>query len=71
MEFDINLLRSLGTVFTFIAFLAICRWAYSAKRADAFEEASQLPFLEDDLVTTNSVPSSKNSNSNTREKGSK
>ena len=37
------------TVLTFLSFLAIVAWAYSKRRASAFEEAANAPFaLPDD-----------------------
>jgi cytochrome c oxidase cbb3-type subunit 4 len=45
---DINTLRSIMTVVSFIAFIAIIVWAYSPAKARAFEEAAALPFGEDD-----------------------
>ncbi len=45
---DINTLRSLITVLSFVAFLGIVFWAWSARRKSAFEEAAQLPFADDD-----------------------
>ncbi len=40
-------LRGLGTVLAFIAFGAICAWAYSSKRRDDFEQAANLPFADE------------------------
>ena len=45
--FDLDMFRGLGTVFAFIAFIAICLWAYSSKRKEDFEEAANLPFVDD------------------------
>ncbi|MDD2407530.1 MAG: CcoQ/FixQ family Cbb3-type cytochrome c oxidase assembly chaperone [Tepidiphilus sp.] len=45
---DINDLRSAVTVAAFLCFLGICVWAYSRAAKPGFEEASRLPFLEDD-----------------------
>ncbi len=45
---DINDLRSLVTVLSFLCFIGICVWAYSRAAKPGFEEASRLPFLEDD-----------------------
>jgi len=55
MSMDINDLRSLFTVVTFVMFIAIVWWAYSAKRKQAFEEAAMLPFSDDEpaAVTRN------------------
>ncbi|MBL8397400.1 MAG: cbb3-type cytochrome c oxidase subunit 3 [Candidatus Accumulibacter sp.] len=50
---DINDLRSLITVLSFLAFLGIVWWAYGMKsNQKRFEEASMLPFLDEetDLV---------------------
>jgi cytochrome c oxidase cbb3-type subunit 4 len=44
---DLNDLRSLWTVLSFAAFLAIVVWAYSGKRKARFDEAARLP-LDDD-----------------------
>jgi cytochrome c oxidase cbb3-type subunit 4 len=44
---DLNDLRSLWTVLSFVAFLAIVVWAYSGKRKARFDEAARLP-LDDD-----------------------
>ena len=49
---SLETLRSLGTVLAFVAFIAICLWAYSHKRRDAFEEAANLPFADE----ANDVP---------------
>lgn len=46
MEFDINTLRSLATVVSFITFIGIMVWTYSRRNAD-FEEAANLPFDQD------------------------
>lgn len=52
MDIDINFLRSVSTLFIFIAFIWICFWAYSSKRKSEFNEAANLPFAdEDDLHT--------------------
>jgi cytochrome c oxidase cbb3-type subunit 4 len=45
---DINTLRSLLTVVSFVAFMGILYWAFSARAAAAFREAAELPFLEDE-----------------------
>lgn len=47
MEFDINTLRSLVTVVSFIVFIGIIGWAYSRRNAADFEEAANLPFGQD------------------------
>jgi cytochrome c oxidase cbb3-type subunit IV len=40
-------LRVLGTVSAFIAFVAICIWAYGGARKSDFERAARLPFADD------------------------
>jgi cytochrome c oxidase cbb3-type subunit IV len=47
MDFDLNDLRSIVTVLTFIAFVGIVWWAYSDRRNKVYEEAAQMP-LDDD-----------------------
>jgi len=45
---DVNTLRSVVTVVTFILFLGIVGWTLSKRRAAEFEEAAQLPVGQDD-----------------------
>jgi cytochrome c oxidase cbb3-type subunit 4 len=47
MELDINTLRSLATVVSFIMFIGIMVWAYSSRKTADFEEAARLPFEQD------------------------
>lgn len=47
MEIDINTLRSLATVLSFITFIGIIAWAYARRNAADFEKAAQLPFEQD------------------------
>jgi cytochrome c oxidase cbb3-type subunit 4 len=44
---DINTLRSIATVASFVTFIGIVWWAWSRKRADDFSEAAKLPFEQD------------------------
>ena len=44
---DINDLRSIVTVVTFIMFIGIVAWTYSGHRRQAFEKAANAPFDED------------------------
>ena len=44
---DINDLRSIITVLTFLMFVGIVWWAYSSHRKTAFDEAAMLPFEDD------------------------
>lgn len=47
MEFDINSLRSAVTLVSFVVFIGIVWWACSKRRASDFEEAANLPFVQD------------------------
>lgn len=54
-------LRGLSTIFCLIAFVAVVYWAYGPSRKKYFEQASRLPFSEDELdhhTTDSSVPES-------------
>ncbi|TNF04387.1 MAG: cbb3-type cytochrome c oxidase subunit 3 [Gammaproteobacteria bacterium] len=44
---DQGTLQGIGTVLTMIAFLGICWWAYSGRKKKDFDEASQLPFADE------------------------
>jgi len=44
-----DLFQSLMTVISFLTFLAIVIWAYSAAQKPRFEQAARLPFEEDEL----------------------
>jgi cytochrome c oxidase cbb3-type subunit 4 len=47
MNFDVNTLRAMATVLSFITFIGIVAWAYSRRNAADFEEAARLPFEQD------------------------
>ena len=47
---DVNLMRAVVTVVSFIAFLGIVFWAYAKRNRAGFDEAAQLPFLDDQPV---------------------
>ena len=44
---DLNLLRSLSTVLMLLVFLAIVAWAWSKHRRSEFDEAAQLPLVDE------------------------
>ena len=44
---DVNTLRALATVASFIAFIGIWAWAWSRSRRDSLEEAGRIPFQQD------------------------
>ncbi|SMB27610.1 Cbb3-type cytochrome oxidase, subunit 3 (fragment) [Sterolibacterium denitrificans] len=45
---DTNDLRAALTVLMLLIFVGIVWWSYSGKRRQAFDEAAQLPFTEED-----------------------
>ena len=47
---DINTLRGLSTILVMIVFLVICLWAYSSSKKKDFEDASNLPFQDDEIA---------------------
>ena len=55
---DVNDLRSLITVVSFLLFIGIVCWAWSGKRRADFEAAARLP-LEDDYPSDTPLPSGK------------
>jgi cytochrome c oxidase cbb3-type subunit 4 len=46
---DINDLRSIMTVLSFLTFLGIVAWAFSARRKAAFDEAARSLMDDDEL----------------------
>lgn len=46
-------MRSLYTLLSFATFIGICAWAYSARRKEAYDEAANLPFADDEPVNPN------------------
>ena len=44
---DVNTLRSVTTVVSFVVFVGIMVWAWSGRRGAGFEEAANLPFAND------------------------
>ena len=52
---DVNILRIVVTLLSFVAFLGIVRWALARKNAAAFDEAAQLPFLDSEAATGKSA----------------
>lgn len=56
---EIGMLRGLGTVVVFIAFIGVVFWAYNSKRKSGFDEAANLPFADDASTPANSAQESK------------
>jgi cytochrome c oxidase cbb3-type subunit 4 len=44
---NINLLRVIVTVASFVMFIVITLWAWSARNRERFDEAARLPFEEE------------------------
>lgn len=44
---DINTLRSLVTLVSFVTFIGIVLWAWSKRRSADFSEAANLPFEQE------------------------
>ncbi|WP_431276681.1 cbb3-type cytochrome oxidase subunit 3 [Variovorax ureilyticus] len=44
---DITTLRTIATLVSFVTFIGILVWAYSRRRAQAFDAAARLPFEQD------------------------
>ena len=47
MDIDINTLRAMATVVSFVTFVGIVWWTWSKRRANDFSEAANLPFEQD------------------------
>jgi len=48
MSLDMNVVREIVTVVSFLAFVGIVAWVVAKGNAQRFEEASRLPFEEGD-----------------------
>lgn len=48
---DLNFWRSLVTVVSLILFLCLVAWTWSRRRVSGFDEAAQVPFVDDDFST--------------------
>ena len=48
---DINDWRGISTVFLTVAFISTWVWLWSSKRKTGFDEAANLPFVEDELLS--------------------
>ena len=46
---SIGNLQGIGTILAMAAFIGVCVWAWSSKNKTRFDEASQLPFMDDEL----------------------
>jgi cytochrome c oxidase cbb3-type subunit IV len=48
MSFEINTMRTVVTVVSLVLFLGLVIWTWNRRRQTAFDEAANLPFLDDD-----------------------
>ena len=47
MTIDLNLMRAIVTLLSFLAFMGIVWWVMSRKRQAGFDEAARLPFMDE------------------------
>ena len=47
IEMSSGMIRGLGTVVVFVAFVGLTLWVFSAKRSPQFAEARLLPFADE------------------------
>ena len=59
MTMELNELRTLITLLSFIVFAGIVFWAYSGKQKARFEEAANLPFIDDELPAATNADASR------------
>ena len=57
---DLVTLRSIFTVLVFATFIGVWIWAWSSKRKQAFDEAANLPFVEDGIPARTGSQKEKN-----------
>jgi cytochrome c oxidase cbb3-type subunit IV len=50
MDFDINALRSAVTLVSLVLFIGLMAWTWNRKQKAGFDEAAQLPFVDDDKL---------------------
>ncbi|UVM01388.1 cbb3-type cytochrome c oxidase subunit 3 [Pseudomonas atacamensis] len=56
IEMSAGLIRGLGTVVVFVAFIGLILWVFNRKRTPEFAEARLLPFADEPLSETISAP---------------
>ncbi|MDC1512656.1 cbb3-type cytochrome c oxidase subunit 3 [Porticoccaceae bacterium] len=56
---NIGILQGIGTVSAMAAFVGVCVWAWSSKNKQRFDEAAQLPFMDEDDLDTESPAANK------------
>ncbi|NWA27882.1 CcoQ/FixQ family Cbb3-type cytochrome c oxidase assembly chaperone [Pseudomonas gingeri] len=48
MDMSSGMIRGLGTLVVFVAFIGLALWVFNAKRTSEFAEACMLPFADDE-----------------------
>lgn len=56
IEMSAGLIRGLGTVVVFVAFVGLTLWVFNRKRTPEFAEARLLPFADEPPPETISAP---------------
>ena len=56
MEMDINVLCSVITLVSLAMFIGLIVWTWNRRQKRGFDEAAQLPFLDDDQVESTTSP---------------
>ena len=64
---NIGILQGIGTILAMAAFIGVCVWAWSSKNKQRFDEAAQLPFMDEDLGTDNPEINSRQDTQDTQE----
>jgi cytochrome c oxidase cbb3-type subunit IV len=59
---ELNALRSAMTLVSFFVFLGIIVWAWNRQRQSSFDEAANLPFLDDGSGVDGAGPRSQGAN---------
>jgi cytochrome c oxidase cbb3-type subunit 4 len=59
---DQGTIEGIGTILAMAAFLGVCWWAFSKHKKKDFEEASRLPFDDEELENYDDKKASKNPN---------
>ena len=52
---DTSLILSIWTIVVMVLFIGIVLWAWSGKRKQRFDEAANIPFHEDDALSTDTI----------------
>ena len=56
---DFTLIEAIWTVVVMVVFIGIVLWAWSGKRKQDFNEAANIPFTEDEPVSTEKLSKEK------------